>query len=192
MKTGQFKATFKTVNANANSIHAGKKREDIQVSYLEIEADDVVSLNPDWVAAILNSNLIEFGKKLLAENGDDWDFKPDESQINFEAFYEDFSSPSKRGARILSKANLMEYGIEFEEYLKETLKKSEASANANRRVVEAKFQPLIGQPEAITIIASNLAEFQPSSDKLKEVHNALIILVSNLMESEPQDLSKLL
>lgn len=187
-----FKAQFKTVSAKSDSIHAGKKRDDMEVEFTEVKADEVASLNPEHVAKILNNEIIAFGKRLIAENGDNWDYKPQASDLTFDLMYADVTAPSARGNRILSKANLMEYGIAFEIYVKQTLGKSDQSARANRSVVEQKFQPIAHEQTALATIGANLAEFEPESDKLKVVHNALVEYLTELMSVEPQNLMELL
>lgn len=187
-----FKAQFKTVSAKSDSIHAGKKRDDMEVEYTEVKADEIVNLDPAQVAKILNNEIIAFGKRVIAENGDNWDYKPQASDLTFDAMYADVTAPSARGNRILSKANLLEYGIAFEAYVKQSLGKSDQSARANKAVVEAKFAPIAHEPQALATIGANLAEFEPESDKLKIVHNALVEYLTELMTVETQDLKDLL
>lgn len=192
MAIAQFTAQFKTVSDKSTSIHAGKKRDDLKVDYMALEASDIAGLDHEQVAKVLNANLIDFGKKLIAEQSDNWDFKPEAKDISFEEFYADFSTPSKRGNRILSKANLTAYAKQYGIYLVQSLGKSDASAKVNMQMIELKFAPLVTQPDALVVIGGNLADFKPSED-LTTVHDALIELLTNLMTPQtPQDIKSML
>lgn len=191
-KQAQFKAQFKTVNAKSDSIHAGQKREDQTINYLAVESEDIKDMNSDQIAKIINSKIVDYAKRLLAENSDNWDYLPQESDLTFDAMFEDFSKPSARGNRILSKANLATYANEYGIYLKAKLNKSDASVNANKQVIEAKFAMLLSDPDALATVAQNLSEFTPETESLLPVHDALIELLTELMEVGTKDLKSLL
>lgn len=173
MKLATFTANFKKVKGQDSA------RPAMQVSYKAIESSDIHDLSHDQIAAVLNANLEAFGKSLIAEKSDDWTFCPNEDQINWNSFIEDFFAPSQRGQRILSKANLMQFCIDYKKYLME-IGKSEKSAELNCMLIQDKFARISNDLESLTVVAGNLADYSAPAN-LSHVYDALVNLLSELM-----------
>lgn len=173
-----FVATFKTAKSGVN---AGKKRENLVVPYVALETADIAELNHNALVAVLNDCIVNYGKRLLTENSSDWEYVP--TGLDFGSFYEDFSAPSARGNRILSKEKLTSLAATYELYAVETLKKSEAAAATGAKVIMGKFSAVSGNDAALTAMAGNLSEMTVSDD-LVSAYDALLEILSELMSNQ--------
>lgn len=173
-----FLANFKKTR---NGAHAGEKRDSVNVDYLALEVSDVAKLDQNDVVKVLNDCIIGYGKRLLTENSDNWNYVP--SDLSFDSFIADFNAPSARGNRILSKEKLTAIAVTYELYAVETLNKSEAAGRTGGQVIMSKFSIISGNQKMLAVMAENLSEMTVSED-LQLAYDALIELLSELMSVE--------
>lgn len=155
MKTISVKSFFKKVSEKA-TVRAGMKREDLNWNFEGFEAADVATLDADKVSFVLNKFIEDFGRKLIAQNGDDWDFAPTAETVNFEAAYLDATTQTSR-SRLITKESLQKLGA-F--YLSQAAKLGivSASAAAGAKVIESRFQLVAGKDDAIKVMQSRLLQ----------------------------------
>lgn len=181
------KSFFKKVSEKA-TVRAGMKRPDLEWSFKGFNAEQVASFaaeQPNQVAFVLNQFVESFGRKLIAEKGDDWDFCPDVDAVTFSAAYAAATSPTSR-SRLITKDSLSKLGA-FYVSQAQKLGIAVASAVAGGKVIESRFQLVAGKDDAIQVMQSRLLQLvevcEPDDvESFAELIEALIAETSELMQ----------
>ena len=183
MKSAQFTHSFKTVTReNGEKV----KRDPIAINYSAIESADVADLDSTQVAVILNDALVSYAKKLVMAKADDWSYVPDESEITLSAVYDDLTSPSKRGQRLITKQSLAKFASYYREVCVTILGKSERAAIAGEQVINSKFTLIAAKPDAIATFKGNLLALIESDDFDTETYAELLAALIDILESLEQ------
>lgn len=154
MKTISLKSFFKKVSATA-AVRAGQKRADLNWSFEGFSAESPEEFpSAEKIAFVLNSFTEAFGRKLIAQNGDDWDFCPTAEQVTFELAFADATSSVSR-ARLITKESL-EKLAQFYILNASKLQVPQASAIAGAQVIRSRFQLIAGKNDALEVMSSRL------------------------------------
>lgn len=176
-----------------------KAPESFNVDYESINPDDVANLDPKIVAHVLNDFTESYIKKIVALNiNSNHDFRPNESDCNFIAAYDDFSSPSKRGTRILSKINLKTFIKAYEIYLAK-IGKDPKQISMHTQIIESKFEIIASKPDALNVVAGLLTDFELGESEnnfdkndlnvINQVHESLNVKLIELIENNVEEIS---
>lgn len=166
--------SFRTVKINGEP----KKRDAVEFSFAPYTDSDDPRVN-----AIINESLAQYGKILLAENADDWEYIPSMDSITLEKLYEYQSAPSARGNRLINKVTLGEI---TELYIKWAMAngKSKAQADTGAKVIGNQFKDILGNSDALKAMLVNISSFV-DSDMVTELSDdsmsALVRLSENLV-----------
>lgn len=187
MKTVSVKSFFKKVSEKA-TVRAGLKRPDLSWEFPAFESsDDLSSVPVEKVLKVLNKFTEDFGRKLIAQAGDDWDFVPSLEQVTFEKAFEDCFSPTSR-SRLVTKDALQKLGA-FYVSKAQVLGVAAAAALAGSKVIESRFALISGKNDALEVMSNRLlslievcepAEVEPFADLIE----ALIQEISALQAVE--------
>lgn len=164
---------FRTVTIDGKKV----KRDPIKFSFTPV-TDYEPKIN-----AIINESLAQYGKILIAENADNWDYIPDASEITLDNLYAYQSAPSARGNRLINKVTLGEIAEAYILWATQN-GKTEAQANTGARVISNQFKDILGNSNALKAMLANLTAFVDSEEVTKlsdDSMNALVRLTENLM-----------
>lgn len=157
MKTIQVKSFFKSV-ADKKSVRFGQKREDLHWSFDGMEADTIRAMDSETlekVAVIANAQLEAYGRKLILQNADDWNFDPS-GMVTIDACYKDITSETTRKRKV-TKESLAKCGAFYGAWAHLIGKESKA-AGAGEKVIAAKLQPIASNTDALEVMKSNIVE----------------------------------
>lgn len=154
MKTIETSSFFKKVSASA-TVRAGMKRPDLKWSFQGFEtSEDLNSIPTEKVVKVLNLFVESFGRKLIAQKGDDWDFVPQASDITFEkAFEEEFSAISR--SRLITKDSLDKLAT-FYVSQAQKIGTSVAAATAGAQVIRSRFSLISGKTDALEVMSARI------------------------------------
>lgn len=187
MKQSQFTINFKTVTVNGEKV----KRDPLTVDYNQIEESDIHDLPHAQIAVILNSAIQDYARKLVTANSDNWEYQPNADDLTIAAVYDDLTSPSKRGQRLITKAKLAEFAEYYQQSAIDLLGKSAKAAANGAMAITAKFVPLLGNDAAIEAFENNLIALvnhdEFDTDQYGELLAALIEILSDI--KKPVELS---
>jgi hypothetical protein len=157
MKTIQVKSFFKKVS-DKSSPKFGQKREDLHWSFDGMEADTIRAMDSETlekVATLANATLESFGRKLILQNADDWDFDPSDI-VTIDTCYKDLTSETTRKRKV-TKESLAKCGAFYGAWAHLIGKESKASS-AGEKVIAAKLQPIASNTDALEVMKSNIVE----------------------------------
>ena len=161
---------FRTVKIDGES----KKRESINFTFKPVYEFD------KKINSILNESLAQYGKVLIAENADDWNYIPSDSEITLDNLYSYQSAPSERGNRLINKATLSEISDAYINFAINSGKTSQ-QAQTGAKVIESQFKIILGNSVALSAMRSNMDNFVNSDPQISENGlSALIRLIENL------------
>lgn len=189
-----FKQSFKIVRAG--NPRAGETREAFEVFYSPVTPDSLESHSADQVCLILNDALVSYGKRLIAENSLDWNYKPAIEDLTIQNLADELSKPSARGQRLLTKANISKvWGLEFVS-LATTEGKSQAYITTMLQLAEEKFLRLTADTQnpngkaRVEKVIEFLSSLEFQNQVAVSVNERLVeILVESLEVKESQELS---
>lgn len=177
--------SFRTVEVTGDDgVKQKLKRPSISFQFTPFTGSDDLKVN-----AIINESLAQYGKILIAENGDNWDYIPGIDDINVSALYTYQSAPSARGNRLINKITLGEISEAYVLWATQN-GKTESQANTGAKVIRNQFKDILGNETALNAMLSNLTQFA-ESDQVTELSpeslNAFTRLIENLSElTNPQ------
>lgn len=181
-RTITFNQNFKIVK-NTSSPKFGQTRESISVSFVNA-ADQLADLSETKLHRILNEGLIQYAKKLILENGDNWEYIPSAEQITLEELYSDLTTTKSR-ARILTNKNIEAWFIEFAS-LATTAGKSQAYISTIGILAKEKFARLAGAENSARLakVAEFFTELEFRDEMNSQVHEKLIELITDMLETD--------
>lgn len=154
MKTIQASSFFKKVSATA-AVRAGMKRPDLKWEFTGLaDSTELASLDQDKLVKVANLFIENYGRKLIAQKSDDWEFCPVASEVTFEkAFEEEFSAVSR--SRLITKDSLDKLAT-F--YVSQTAKLglTNASATAGAAVIRSRFALISGKVDALAVMSARI------------------------------------
>lgn len=187
--TVQFVQNFKVVK-KAGHAKFGQTRDSITVSFTNVKKyiDDV---EPSKIYRILNEAIIQYAKKLILENTDDWNYIPSTDQLTLDSLYDDLTSVSSR-ARILTNKNIESWAIEFASIA--TMEgKSQAYISTVIALAKERFARLAGKEneQRLANVASFISDIDGEfRDPLNAAVNGRIIdLITDMIESGLNELT---
>jgi len=171
----------------------GKRRDAASWSYAGFKAD-----SPE--AKGLNHAIEQFGRKLLIENGDDWNWLPDIETCNLDKLVEWLETERGGWSRVITKESLDKAGTYYFQAALRILGKEQASAVAGSALIRDRFKPITGNKKACAALLSNIEEIivlAADSDEESEllaphaeVFERLIKELNELMQAAaPDDLA---
>lgn len=183
MKLATAKSFFKKVSESA-AIRAGEKRADITWQHQLIEAADIPSLPADQVAKVVTSFVEAFGRKLIAQNGADWNYIPQPEQVTFESAYADFTA-ERTSTKVLTKESLAAFGAFYKEKAASVLGVAAAAAVMGEKIICAKLANIAGKDDVLEVFSRRLETLVEavSEDEIlphAEVVEKLLILAAEL------------
>lgn len=182
MKTQTVKSFFKKVSSTGTNPRAGMKREDLVWTFEAVEVEDLSSLSPVQTCSLINSVIESFGRKLIAQAGDDWNFVP--SGICFEKAYEDLVA-ERTSSRLVTKESLKALGefykIQAQKVLGATLKSAEIGAG----IIADRFKAVSGKNDVLEVM---LVRFESLVEKCEEEE---ILPFVELIEALMKELNEL-
>lgn len=141
MKTIQAKNFFKAVSKKQVAVNpaladrAGKKRPDCNWSFQGfVTAEDIQAASIEQVTYFLNAALEKYGKDLIIDNADNWEFVPAESDITLAAAYNYYNSDSSK-ARTLTKVTAGHFAEFYATHAPKLLGIPSAAAQAAKQVL---------------------------------------------------------
>lgn len=184
MKTQTTKSFFKKVSSTGTNPRAGTKRPDLNWSFEAVEAEDLSSLSPVQASAMINSVIEAFGRKQIAQAGDDWNFVP--SGINFTSAYEDLVA-ERTSSRLITKESLKALGIFYQVQVVKVLGSTHAAGLAGANLIQDRFRSVSGKNDVLGVM---LSRFESLIEKCEEeeilpfveVMEALMKEIGELME----------
>lgn len=182
MKTQTVKSFFKKVSSTGTNPRAGMKRPDLAWEFESVESEDVVNLSPIQVTGMINSVIESFGRKLIAQAGDDWNFVP--SQVNFANAYEDLIA-ERTSSRLITKDSLKALGEFYKVQAVKVLGSTQASANLGANIIQDRFKQVSGKNDVLGVM---LNRFESLIEKCEEEE---ILPFVELIEALMKELSEL-
>lgn len=183
MKIQSVKSFFKKVSAAA-AVRAGEKRPDLEWSFQALEVADLEALKPESVALVLNNFTEAFGRKLIAQNGDDWNFALSPDSVTFALAFEDLVSDVSR-SRLVTKESLKALGEFYKVQAMKVLGVASPAALAGESVIANRFKQIAGKNDALAVMESrllSLCELVPEEEILPfaDLIEALILELQSL------------
>ena len=188
-ETVQFVQNFKVVK-KAGHPKLGQTRDSITVSFTNVN-QYIDEVEPSKVHRILNEAIVQYGKKLILENTDDWNYVPSPEQLTLDSLYDDLTSVSSR-ARILTNKNIESWSVEFASIA--TLEgKSQAYISTVIALAKERFARLAGKEneQRLANVASFISDIDSEfRDQLNAAVNGRIIdLITDMIESGMNELT---
>lgn len=189
--TKQIEVTsyFKKVSDKAANPRAGLKRPDLVWAYQGIEGSELDTLPANEVAAMVNSVILAFGRKKIADASDDWNFSP--KDINFQTAYQDLIAENTK-TRLITKESLKALGAFYEEFAIRMLGVSIVAAKTGASLIEGRFKTVLGQKDVLKAMHSrieSLVEAMAGSEE-EEIQEA-ILPFADLIEGILNELASL-
>lgn len=183
MKAIKTTSFFKKVG-NKEDARFGQKRENLNWTHQLIEAEDVATLPADQVAKVVTKFIEDFGRKLIASNGADWNYQPTEQEANFAKAFEDMQA-ERTSTRILTKESLAAFGLFYKEKAIELLGVPAAAATMGEKIIAAKLANVAGKNDVLEVFIrriESLVEVAPEDEILPhaEVVEKLLELAQEL------------
>ena len=171
MKTIQVKSHFKKVS-DKSSARYGEKREDLHWTFDGMEADTIRAMDSETlekVATLANATMENYGRKLILQNGDDWNFDPS-GMITIDSAYNDLTSVTTRKRKV-TRETLALCGNFYTTYAS-LIGKEDKAANAGGQVIAQKLQPIAANAQALEVMQNNILELievagEKSADNIK-------------------------
>ena len=139
---------FHKVSAK-NSPRYGQKRENLEWQYAGFEPSC-----PE--AKAINAAIEAFGRRLLLENGENWDFQPTPENCNLEALVQSLDAERGGWSRVLTKATLDAAGTYYFSASIRLLGKDQAAATAGSRIIREKCKAAAGNPAVADAMMNNI------------------------------------
>lgn len=182
------KSFFKKAKAGAN---IGKKRADMNWSFAGVNAETVQALPADQVAKVVNGFIESYGRKLVALNGDDWNFAPTVDTCSFELAYADLTA-ARTNSRVLTKETLTKLGDLYLSVMVRSGTVEVKAANTVRSLIIEKFASVMGKTDVLLVLRNRLDQFcdHAAEDELEgiaEVVEAVAALLEEL--AAPQEVT---
>lgn len=186
--TVSVKSFFKKAKAGAN---IGKKRADMNWSFAGVNAASVQALPADQVAKVVNGFIESYGRKLVALNGDDWDFAPTVDTCNFELAYADLTA-ARTNNRVITKDTLTKLGDLYLAVMVRSGTVEVKAANTVRSLIIDKFASVMGKTDLLLVLRNRLDQFcdhatEEELEGIAEVVEAVAALLEEL--AAPQEIT---
>lgn len=184
MKTQTVKSFFKKVSSTGTNPRAGMKRPDLSWNFESVEAEDLPNLSPIQACAMINSVIEAFGRKQIAQAGDDWNFSP--SGINFANAYEELVA-ERTSSRLVTKESLKALGEFYKIQVVKVLGSTAAAGLAGANLIQDRFKSVSGKNDVLGVMLSrfeSLIELCAEEEILPfvELIEALMKELNELME----------
>ena len=183
MKTQTVKSFFKKVSSTGSNPRAGMKRPDLNWSFESVEAEDLPNLSPVQASAMINSVIEAFGRKKIAEAGDDWNFVP--SGIDFKSAYEDLVA-ERTSSRLVTKESLKAFGEFYRIQAVKVLGATAAASATGAMIIQDRFKSVSGKNDVLQVL---LVRFESLIEKCEEEE---ILPFVELIEALMKELSELM
>ena len=131
------------------SRHYGQKRGNLEWQYAGFEPN-----SPE--AKAINSAIEAFGRKLLLENGENWNFQPTPENCNLQTLVERLEAERGGWSRVLTKVTLDAAGTYYFAAVIRLLSKDQAAATAGSRIIREKCKAAAGNPEVADAMIANI------------------------------------
>ena len=149
----EARSHFKIVGKESKLVHLrGKKRPDLVWTYTGYKETDQL---PEGTVTILNSAVEAFGRRLLIENADNWEFRPTSDNCSPATLYADLVAETTR-SRTVTKETLAAAGAFYLKYAPALIGKSAAAALGGQSVITNKLRPIAADTGATTVMRGNL------------------------------------
>lgn len=149
---GSFIAQFKKVSDKTSS-RFGQKRESFAVEFPDI----VVSEIPEsQIVKIIEDSLVSYGKRLIAENGSDWNYCPSMDDLTVANLYADLCKPDSRGSRAFTVANIAAFATVYKTIMVQECGKTDSQAKAGYDLLVAKLTPILAKEKLIAGMENNI------------------------------------
>lgn len=167
-----------------DSVNGDKKRPNCVFEFDEVTQEDIAAY-PAEVCAILNDAIAKHGKYLIAQNADNWDYLPPESELTIESVYAELVRETTR-TRVLNKESLESLAAWYKMNALKIGKTPQVAA-AGAGVISAKFKPIAGNITACNAMLRNFNAMLDNpeiviSGDLVPVLGALVTFVHNMIE----------
>ena len=156
MKTIQVKSSFKSVKDD-KSPKFGQKRDSLTWEFQGYEADEVQAINAEHAAVIINDALASYGKKLLADNSENWSYVPE--GVTVAALAEEIERETTR-SRIITKESLSRLSAIYGVVMATVPGMSAAGIKGAQSIIEDNFKTIAGNTGVLEKIAERLVEME--------------------------------
>lgn len=148
MKTQSVRSFFK------KSAAKNAKRADLNWTFQALEAADLPTIPEDQICKVLNLFTESFGRKLIAQNGEDWNFAPS-PELSFSDAYADLIA-ERTNSRILTKESLAAFGAFYKENAISKLGVSAVAAATGEKVISQKLASIAGKNDVLEVLARRI------------------------------------
>lgn len=153
MKTVNASSFFKKVSEKAENPRAGQKRPNLSWTFQVPEASEIAELDSGKVAKVLESFVESYGRKVIAQNGDDWNFVP--AGIDFDSAYLDLVSEVSK-SRLVTKESLKALGEFYKVQAVKVLGVSLPAAATGAIVIAERFKAIAGKNDVLKVMEARL------------------------------------
>lgn len=138
--------------------------------------------SPEAIA--INESLESFGRKLVAANGNNWDYKPSPETCNLKALQADLERERAGWTRVITKETLAALATYYRDAAVRILGKSKVAASAGADLIQGKLAAAQGKPDVARVFRSNLISIvEGETDaSLIEPHAAVIDKLLEMLE----------
>lgn len=164
MKTIEIKSSFKSVT-NEKSVHFGNKRDSLTWTFQGYEAHEVAKIDPEHAATIINDALASYGKKLLADNSEDWNYVP--VGVTVAALAEEIERETTR-SRIITKESLSRLSAIYGVVMATVPGMSVAGIKGAQSIIESNFKSVSGNTEVLQKMAERLIEMESHAQEFPQ------------------------
>lgn len=182
--TVSARSFFKKVSEKSGKANAGQKRPDLAWTFGGVSAQTVSQIPAEKLATVVNNFIENFGRKLIAQNGEDWSFCPSPEVCNFDAAFDDLVAERTSG-RILTKESLAAFGAVYSELAQYKLGVPAQSALLGEKLICEKFQRIAGKDDVLEVMERRISAIIELEDEyslsLLEPHAAVIEALFQLL-----------
>lgn len=176
METIQVTSNFKSV-ANPKSAHYGAKRNSLTWTFQGYKPHEIAEINSEHAAIIINDALASYGKKLLADNSEDWTYIP--SGVTIAALAEEIERETTR-SRIITKESLSKLSAIYGVVMATVPGMPTAGIKGAQSIIESNFKNVSGNTEVLKKMAERLIEMEEHAQNFPQ-DNQYYQAVTNYM-----------
>lgn len=135
-------------------------------------------------AIAINESLESFGRKLIAANGDNWEYIPNPNVCNLETLKADLERERSGWTRTVTKETLGKLAAYYKDAAVRILGKTKAAASAGADLIYGKLAAAQGKPDVAKVFRNNLIDIiEGETDAaLIEPHAAVIDKLLEMLE----------
>lgn len=141
-------------------------------------------------AIAINSALEDFGRKLIAENGRDWNYSPTPETCNVTELQAHLERERAGWTRTVTKETLAACAEYYRDAAQRILGKSKVAANAGATLIAEKLKAANGNPDVAKVFRANLISICEGETEITAINPHIPVLDKLLEMLEDMEVSE--